>query len=138
VRLKTVLVVRLGRGSAVTVTVGEPTPPAPIPAAGLRVLVVYDESKRADLPPAQGLILTSARLRDYFMANCVKSGDKEEARIWPSDTETTNESKVWQDAFKRERKSLPWILISNGTTGYEGPLPATVDDTIALIDKYKK
>lgn len=26
-------------------------------------------------------------------------------------------------AWRRPRATLPWLIISNGTTGYEGPIP---------------
>jgi hypothetical protein len=43
---------------------------------------------------------------------------------------------VWCKALKRPMESLPWIIISNGKTGYEGPLPKTTDELIELVDKY--
>jgi hypothetical protein len=36
--------------------------------------------------------------------------------------------------MKRERESLPWIMISNGESKAEGPLPLTIELTQALID----
>lgn len=114
-----------------------PTPgPAPIPTKGLRVLITYESADLAKLPSKQRVILDSKLLSDYLSANCVKEGKQPEFRIWDKDTDTSNASQVWKEAMKRERKSLPWILISNGTAGYEGPLPSTVDDTLALVKKY--
>lgn len=116
----------------------EPTPPgptpdpAPIPVAGFRVLIVYDTNK-ADAPA-----LFAKKIRDYLEANCVKGpGGQPEWRIWPSDIDTSNESPTWKNAFARQRKSLPWLVVSNGQTGFEGPLPAKTDDTLKILKDYK-
>lgn len=116
----------------------DPTPtPAPIPVDGLRVLIVYETSQMSALSDAQRAILQGKRFRDFVETACVKVGKEPERRFWDKDVNTTNESKLWQDAMKRSRQSIPWIVVSNGKTGFEGPLPATVDETIALISKYK-
>lgn len=33
-------------------------------------------------------------------------------------------------------KILPWIIISTGSKGYEGPLPKTIDETLALLREF--
>ncbi len=118
-----------------------PPNPAPISDPGFRVLIVYETGETSKLAPAQRVILTSGTVRDYFRAKCASDStanqDGKAYRIWDKDTDTTNELKSWQDAMKRDRKSIPWIVISNGKTGFEGPLPATVDDTLALLKKYE-
>lgn len=117
----------------------DPVNPAPIPEPGLRVLIVYDFGTASSLPPAQDAILRSQKLWDYARENCVKGPDGKtpEMRIYHSQVNTANETELWKKAWARPRKSLPWILVSNGKTGYEGPLPADTDQTIALIRKYK-
>ncbi len=114
-----------------------PTPtPAPIPVAGFRVLIVYESSQA--LPSKQQAILTSATVIDYLDKKCVPTpdGNKRGWYIVDKDTSFKNESKTWQDAMARPRRSIPWILISDGKTGTEEPLPATVEDTISLLKKY--
>jgi hypothetical protein len=116
-----------------------PTPPAPIPSAGFRALIVYDTAKVATLPREQQLILFSKSVRDYLNATAVKGTDSKtgEWRIYDKDTDVSKESQLWQDAMKRPRKELPWLIVSNGKSGFEGPLPATVADTLALFKKYE-
>ncbi len=115
-----------------------PTPgPVPIPGDGLRVLIVYESADLAKMPPAQQSILDSAAVRGYLQEKCAKGPDgTPERRIWDKDTDASAESKLWQDAFKRPRKEVPWLVISNGKAGYEGPLPATVDDALKLLKQY--
>lgn len=118
-----------------------PTPvdPAPIPVDGFRVIIIEDKAKLSLMPPAQLSIRTSGVFRDYLDANCVaESGaDRKAYRIWDYKTNAASDLKLWQDALNRPRTSLPWIIISNGRTGYEGPLPADVAKTIELCNKYK-
>lgn len=114
-----------------------PPSPAPIPVAGFRVLIVEDVNKRKDMPPAQLAILFDKSVRDCLDSKCIVGPDSKtkEWRIWPVGVDATAESKLWQDAMKRERKSHPWLIVSDGKTGWEGPLPASVEETLNLLKK---
>jgi hypothetical protein len=116
----------------------DPPSPAPIPAAGFRVLIVYESADLPKLTAGQQAILYGKRLRDYLNAKCVVGADGKtrEWRMWDADTATDGEAKHWQEAMKRPRKSLPALIISDGKTGWEGPLPASVDETLALLRKF--
>jgi hypothetical protein len=114
-----------------------PTPPAPIPVAGLRMLVVYKLVDMGKLPAAQRDILYSTTIRDYMRQHGAKAADgTAESRFWDESEDVSKESQLWQDAFKRPRKSLPWLIISDGKTGYEGPLPGSTDEMMGLLQKY--
>lgn len=115
-----------------------PVPPAPIPTAGFRVLIVEDASARNKLAPTQLAVLFDKNVRDYLRAKCVKGPDgvTGEWRIWDQGADASAEGKLWQEAMKRPRQAVPWIIISDGKTGFEGPLPTTVDETLALLKKY--
>ena len=138
-----------------TVTIGKPTPPvppgpvppgpgpvppgpAPIPVDGFRVLVVYESAELPKLPPQQQAVLYARSVRDYRDAKCAvgPDGKTREWRMWDKDSDASGEAKHWQDALKRERKSVPWIIVSTGKGGYEGPLPASVAETLALLKKH--
>jgi len=101
----------------------EPSP-APIPAAGFRVLVVYEATKGAPLLTAkQSNELYGADLANYLNAKCVKEDGQPGWRIWDKDTALANAPEIWRQAMGRNRAAVPWIIISDGQRGYEGPLP---------------
>lgn len=116
-----------------------PTPPspAPIPVDGFRVLIIYESADLPKYPAGTTAAMYSRKVREYMNNKCVKGTDGKTAewRVWDKDVDTTNEAKHWQDAMKRERKSLPWVIISDGKTGYEGPMP---DGEAGLLDLVKK
>ncbi len=105
--------------------------PAPIPLAGFRVLFVYESSVASNT-----LAIVSAKpIQDYLAAKCVKDGQKSEWAVWDKDVKLDNVKQHWKDAMARPRTTLPWIIISDGRQGYEGPLPKTVDETLTLLKK---
>lgn len=124
--------------STIGVTIGGlwPFSPPPIAADGFRVLIVEEAQDRSKLPPSQLAIFTSKEVTDYLDSKCVKVNGTPEYRIYDKDTSFTNESDIWKNAMRLERKSLPWIIVSNGRSGYSGPLPATASETLDLLRKY--
>lgn len=116
----------------------DPKPnPAPIPADGLHVLLIHETKDK--LPAKQQAIVTSVLVRDYLSKKCPKLSDGQyAARFWDVDIDPAGDLPVWQEAWKRkpERSKLPWVIVSNGKTGYEGALPATVEDFLKLLKQY--
>lgn len=112
--------------------------PAPIPLAGFRVLMVYESADLSKMPAAQQAVLFSKSIRDYMNSKCPvgPDGKTREWRIYDKDVDLTAEAKTWRDAMARPRASVPWIVISTGTSGYEGPLPANAAEALALLQKY--
>jgi hypothetical protein len=116
-----------------------PAPPAPIPAQGLHVLVVLSTADISGLPSAQAQALTDSSVRSYLNSTCPAGADgkTKEWRIWDRSVDPTNESKLWQDAFALAKdKTLPCIVVSNGTTGEVSPLPADSASLLTLLKKY--
>ena len=124
-----------------------PTPgPAPIPLPGLRVLIVEesDVNSRNALTPGQREVLFGQTVRDYLRTKCVTNAQNPDGawRILDQHMNPTltgdPDGQVWADALKRPRTSVPWLVISNGTAGYEGPLPADFNATkfIELVGRY--
>jgi hypothetical protein len=132
----------VGDGKPVTPDGVKPAPaaPAPILEPGFRVLIVDEVMNRGSLPFSQRIIFTSVPLRKFLEANCVVDPKTKtpEFRFYDQNVDMKNELPRWQNAMKRPRSSLPWLLVSTGTTGYEGPLPKTVDETIALLKKIQE
>lgn len=118
----------------------DPTPPgpAPIPTDGFRVLIVYETDKQGNISPKANSVLFSKTIRDYLNEKCVvgPDGRTREYRIWDQDLDVSVASDIWKKAFQRPRSQVPWILISNGRNGFEGPLPTNVQDTLTLLKKY--
>lgn len=114
----------------------QPPSPAPIPLEGLRVLFVFDPKTQTSLTPGQNSALFGAEVRGYLNSKTAVANGYREWRLWPVGTDNSGEAKYWQDVMARPRQSLPWLVISNGKAGYEGPLPATVEETLKLLKQY--
>jgi hypothetical protein len=117
-----------------------PEPPAP-QTGPLKVLIVYDSdpARRAKYTAGQREAMDSVKVLTYLNAHCAKGADGRtpEWRSWADNADASKESPVWQQVFARPRKSLPWLVVSNGTpAGYEGPLPGGVDEMLKLLQQY--
>jgi hypothetical protein len=115
-----------------------PTPAAPIAGDGLRMLIVYDSARLDKLTTGQQAAVYGKSTRDYLNAKTPlgSDGKTHEWRIWDKGVSTDAEEKVWQDAMKRPHPTLPYLIVSNGKSGYEGPLPAGVDDAMTILKKF--
>lgn len=111
----------------------KPVDPTPIPEPGFRVLIVYET---AAVSPQIASILSADAIRSYAREKCVKDGTTPAFYTFDKDADTTKFFPWVGKAMARPRTALPWILISNGTSGFEGPLPGTVSETLALMRKY--
>jgi hypothetical protein len=100
------------------------------------VLIVYETQQEGQLKPGQYNAIFGNDFRSLLRTKCAKDGQQPGFWILDKDVDVTNLPKNWQDAWKRPRTSIPWLIISNGKTGYEGPLPEKLEDTVALISKY--
>jgi hypothetical protein len=119
-----------------------PQPPAPIPTAGFRVLIVYNKQAMENERYAkeQTDFMYSGDSLAYLNRVCTKGPDGKTAefRIWPDTTPTDRAPAIWQEAMRLPRSGLdtnPWLIISNGTTGYSGPMPRT--DITAFVKKFE-
>ncbi len=118
------------------VTAKDPFVKAGAPA-GFRCLMVYDSNKLSTLPGDQRQVLYSDVIRAYLRSHCIVGTDKvPDWRVFPTDEDTTNDDPMWGRVMKRPRASVPWLVLGNGKAGFEGPLPLTIDDTMALLTKF--
>lgn len=114
----------------------EPVDP-PVPKTGqLKVLIVEETGSRGELPSSQISVFTSLDIRDYVKKACSKTGEQPDFRVYDKDVSVATEPEWIKKAFSEQRQGLPWILISNGTTGFSGPLPKDVSETLSLLKKY--
>ena len=104
----------------------------PLSLPGFRVLIVYESE--ADRPRTQDEIIYGAEVRKFLSENCVLEDDgKTRAyRIFDQHIDTEHAAKVWQEGMQRERKSVPWCIVSNGKRAYDGPLPETVGEFLSI------
>lgn len=117
-----------------------PTPPAPINADGLHVLVVFETAEADKLTRDQLNTIFGQDFYDLLNAKCPlgPDGKKHTWRVFDKDTPTAGDDPVWADAMKRQRTELPWVIVSNPQKGggFEGPLPKTKADILALVTKF--
>lgn len=122
-----------------------PTPPnpptpsdPPIAGDGLRVLIIYNSKAEDKLTKGQQDVIFGSKFRTYINSAVVMGPDGKtpERRIWPEDIQAGDEDKKWINALKRPRTASPWLIVSNGKTGYEGPL-VDEDSTVKKIDSFK-
>lgn len=113
----------------------DPDNPAPINAPGYRVLMVY---KKLDYQPTQSEALFGAEARAFLNANCTPGADgKTKAyRIFPSGTDASADEPWVRDTVQRHPGKDSYLVVSNGKTGYDGDLPATSADIMAILKKY--
>lgn len=104
-----------------------------IDADGLHVLIVEEKDDRRNLPVKQASVLIpSSQLTGWLKDH------KGQWRIFDDDDQdVSQDDPKWQKALKElERESLPWIYIQHDRKPkFSGPLPGSVEDTIALLEK---
>lgn len=116
-----------------------PPPPktAPWESQGLSVLILRESQSTGSLPLPQRAIFTNSKVLRWLTDNA-KAG----FRIWDDDIEDVgNAPEVLKQAFAVVKAAIvndvPTLGISNGKTGYLGPLPQTAEELLALLEQYK-
>jgi hypothetical protein len=115
-----------------------PTPdPAPIPVAGYRVLMVYDKANPTAVTKGQFDAIYGQSVRDFLEKNCVKVGNVAEYKIWPNTVDVSVLPDVWKQAMTQvDTKQMPYMIVSNGTTGWKGKIPESSTDMLTILNKY--
>ena len=115
----------------------DPTTPDPFgPYPGNKVLIVFPYN--SPLTDGQKRIINGVDFRAVLESKAAPgdSGMKQ-YRIWADNVDASNTPDMWKKAYAAPRKSVPWIVIGNGTTGYAGPW-TTEKEVQDLITKYWK
>jgi len=106
--------------------------------SGLQAVVIYETNPDAQLPPKQAAILTSPIVRGWLNDHAAKdSGGQPMWRILDKDSEFADPANPIAAALQRPREGLPWLIVTNNGKGFEGPLPANVDDMMQLLERYE-
>lgn len=103
----------------------------PIPVTSLHVMVIEEMDDRHKLPASQVNIFSSTSLRHWLTENNVQW------RMFDDDVDQSQLDAKWKAALARPRASVPWVCASNGAKGFEGPLPKTEAELIAILEKYR-
>lgn len=113
---------------------GEP----PILEDGLHVMIIVESETISKMDPKQREILFNLKTRTYLNRRCVKGLDGQPSwRIMDPDTEFPEQcDSVWCQALSRDRTEIPWLIVSNGTSGVEMPLPKTMQEFIEVVEKF--
>jgi len=125
----------------------EPIPPVPIvepiTTAPLWVVILKDNDTLNQLPSSQIVAVMSGNVRDYCKIHCRPGTDGKTPEFhtyqWGQDVSKT--SQAIQDLVREatadaKGSKAPWIAMSNGTSGFSGPFPATESEALELLAKY--
>ena len=111
--------------------------PPPFACNGLHVLIVEESSLRKDLPAGQYEIIMSKAPTGVIewmnIHNAKATSGVPEWRNLDQDDKTDLDDKWVQDAMAVPRESVPWVVASNGRTGFSIPLPKTPAELIAKL-----
>jgi hypothetical protein len=98
----------------------------------LSVLIVEQTEEASRLPRSQAAILqNSTALRQW-----IRTAKADFRQLDADETGEFLDSK-WKSAMAVPRQSVPWIVIANPKSGFSGPLPKTIDETLALLERFK-
>lgn len=115
----------------------DPDPEPEIPKKSLKVLIIEETSARSRLKESQLQILFSGTVRQYAKANCLKEKDGTPSfRIYDPDTDVSKDAEWIRKAMAQPRDSTPWLIVTNGVTGFSGPLPENETALLELLKRY--
>ena len=120
--------------------VGSPVPPdppvPPVPVTGLLWITVVEDSNLNHRTPQQAAVYASKALRD-----AVATGHLRWRLINANmlDTTGTLPAELAPYFTRAKGKTLPWMMFEDaaGNLLYDGTLPATAGEVVALVQKYR-
>ena len=114
-----------------------PEPPSPVVVVkppfdvdGLRVLIVYESEDAASK-------LASVVLASEWRSYVTSKGGK--FRCLDDDVDISGDEPEWAPTLAKvvkDARPLPWVIVSNGKTGFEGPLPLGDGELLTLVKRY--
>lgn len=108
---------------------------SPAPVSTPVVLIVEETEART---PELATILNGEKLESYLQSNW-----QGKWRVLDQDADMQHADASWQAALQaakgHERFKPPWLLVSNGRSGWQGPLPTdSAEAVIAAIKPYEE
>lgn len=112
------------------------TPEAP--GQGMRVLMVYESSKKSTWPSEQAAAFDSTEIIKYLDSHCGKEKTGNPGwRKFDEDTQNRGDLKLYEDMLDRkDRKSLPWLYIDKGTRHYSDKFPENTETLKKVLESY--
>jgi hypothetical protein len=118
-----------------------PDPPTPdvkpfIDAPGFYVMVIYETGKKETLTRGQDAAINGDEFRSYLLRKSKSADGKNLWRLADPDATAEHDEPWVRTLLSRPRKEVPWVILGQGKQWYEGPLPKTYGEVIALVKKY--
>lgn len=112
---------------------GNPFSPPPVKSS-LVLIVEETEARTAEL----ATILNGEALENHLQAKW-----KDQWRVLDKDADLSHVDDQWKEAMAaakgHEGFTPPWLLVSNGKSGWQGPLPAeNAEAVIAKLGEYEE
>ncbi len=121
-------------GCATPLVPGKVEPPPPV-VGPVAMLIVENVKERDELPQDQRDVLASPRIRQYLRDHGRAAG-KDALRIYWEGMEAETAPPFWREGFARPRTRTPWLVITNGRAGIEGPLPADETAVLEILKRF--
>lgn len=116
----------------------DPKPPVPPgPVTGLRVLFITETADESKYPGGKIAAMYSAKVKEYLDAKC--KGGATGWRRFDKDQDVSKLPEPWPkiwEAIKPQIGTLPQVAIITDQSGEIFPVPASVDEMLALLKKY--
>ncbi len=109
-----------------------PPTPAPIPLDGFRVLIVYEPLM---LTAGQEAVVFGKECRDYMQAKSVVGPDGKTKDFWiiQAGADVSAAPKWIGDVIQRHPGAKSFMCVSDGKKGYDGVIPATGAEAMAIM-----
>lgn len=100
----------------------------PIVGSSRHFAVIYESGDKSSLPDAYRTVIDSVPLRGWLRdKGFVQDGNDTFQFLDPDQNTQYIEDKWFARALALPREALPWVVISDGTKGYAGPMPEVMD-----------